>query len=97
MFVQTKVQEGGLVPKGLYLTEGEMEREGGNMVDDSIYHSVSLAKGQVPAVRIHFISTCLKTNTTYNLTYIIYFIFVCIALVLGMCACYITISFCILP
>uniref|UniRef100_A0A1B6BXY7 CRAL-TRIO domain-containing protein n=1 Tax=Clastoptera arizonana TaxID=38151 RepID=A0A1B6BXY7_9HEMI len=49
---KTKVQEGGVVPKGLYLTEGEMEREGGHLVDESIYNSVSLAKGQVHEVLI---------------------------------------------
>ncbi|XP_075220427.1 real-time isoform X2 [Lycorma delicatula] len=49
---KTKVLEGGLVPKGLYLTEGEMEREGCPMTEDSIYQSVSLSKGQVHEVVI---------------------------------------------
>ncbi|XP_046681100.1 SEC14-like protein 1 isoform X2 [Homalodisca vitripennis] len=49
---KTKVLEGGLVPKGLYLTEGELEREGGHMTDDTIYHSVSLSKGQVHEVLV---------------------------------------------
>lgn len=46
-YFQTKVLEGGLVPKNLYLTEGELVKEGGHMTDDTIYHSVSLSKGQV--------------------------------------------------
>nr|CAD7445480.1 unnamed protein product [Timema bartmani] len=41
------VVEGGLVPKGLYLTGSELEKEGGPLTDDSIYHSVSLGRGQV--------------------------------------------------
>lgn len=54
---QTKVLEGGLVPKNMYLTEGELEREGGHMTDDTIYHSVSLGKGQV---NYEFRTLCLK-------------------------------------
>lgn len=46
-YFQTKVLEGGLVPKNLYLTEGELVKERGHMTDDTIYHSVSLSKGQV--------------------------------------------------
>jgi hypothetical protein len=41
------VLEGGLVPKGLYMTEGDLEREGCPLTEDSIYHSVSLGRGQV--------------------------------------------------
>nr|CAD7199101.1 unnamed protein product [Timema douglasi] len=41
------VVEGGLVPKGLYLTGSELEKEGGPLTDDSIYHSISLGRGQV--------------------------------------------------
>lgn len=44
---QTMVLEGGLVPKVLYLTEGDLEREGCPLTEDSIYHSVSLGRGQV--------------------------------------------------
>lgn len=44
---QTMVLEGGLVPKGLYMTEGDLEREGCPLTEDSIYHSVSLGRGQV--------------------------------------------------
>ncbi|KAL1140341.1 hypothetical protein AAG570_000273, partial [Ranatra chinensis] len=50
---KTKVQEGGLVPKSLYLTESELAKEGGHMTDDSIYQSVSLAKGHIHEVPIH--------------------------------------------
>lgn len=47
-FLQTSVCEGGLVPKGFYLTEAELGREGvHNLTDDSIYHSVVVPKGQV--------------------------------------------------
>jgi hypothetical protein len=35
------------VPKGLYMTEGDLEREGCPLTEDSIYHSVSLGRGQV--------------------------------------------------
>ncbi|XP_054289717.1 protein real-time isoform X2 [Macrosteles quadrilineatus] len=49
---KTKVMEGGLVPKNLYLTEGELEKEGGHMTDDTIYSSVSLGKGQVHEVLV---------------------------------------------
>lgn len=35
------------MPKGQYLTDGELEKEGGHMTDDTIYRSVSLSKGQV--------------------------------------------------
>ena len=44
---QTMVLEGGLVPKGLYMTEGDLEREGCPLTEDSIYHSVTLGRGQV--------------------------------------------------
>lgn len=50
---KTNIQEGGLIPKGLYLTEGELEREGTHMTDDTIYHSVSLSKGQLHEVPVH--------------------------------------------
>lgn len=46
------VQEGGLVPKALYMTEGELEREGCPLTEDSIYHSVSLGRGQVHEVLV---------------------------------------------
>jgi len=49
---KTKVLEGGLIPKNMYLTEGEMEREGGHMTDDTIYHSVSLGRQQVHEVLV---------------------------------------------
>ncbi|RZF36589.1 hypothetical protein LSTR_LSTR010700 [Laodelphax striatellus] len=48
----TKVQEVNQIPKSMYLTEGEMEREGLGMTEDSIYKSVSLSKGQVHEVVI---------------------------------------------
>lgn len=46
-WLQTSVVEGSLVPKSLYLTEAELEKEGHHITDDSIYHSISLSKGQV--------------------------------------------------
>nr|CAD7405922.1 unnamed protein product [Timema poppensis] len=46
-FFGAMVVEGGLVPKGLYLTGSELEKEGGPLTDDSIYHSISLGRGQV--------------------------------------------------
>ncbi|XP_066998063.2 SEC14-like protein 1 [Anabrus simplex] len=46
------VQEGGLVPKSLYMTEGELEKEGCPLTEDSIYHSVSLGRGQVHEVLV---------------------------------------------
>jgi hypothetical protein len=49
---QTMVLEGGLVPKGLYMTEGDLEREGCPLTEDSIYHSVSLGRGQVSLYNI---------------------------------------------
>lgn len=47
IFWQTMVLEGGLVPKGLYMTEGDLEREGCPLTEDSIYHLVTLGRGQV--------------------------------------------------
>ncbi|XP_063220835.1 SEC14-like protein 1 isoform X2 [Bacillus rossius redtenbacheri] len=44
---RTTLIEGGLVPKGLYMSEGDQEKEGGLLTDDSIYRSVSLGRGQV--------------------------------------------------
>uniref|UniRef100_A0A0A9YEI5 SEC14-like protein 1 n=3 Tax=Lygus hesperus TaxID=30085 RepID=A0A0A9YEI5_LYGHE len=50
---KTAVCEGGLVPKGLYLTEAELGREGvHNLTDDSIYHSVVVPKSQTYEVKI---------------------------------------------
>ncbi|GLH14610.1 uncharacterized protein GBIM_18966 [Gryllus bimaculatus] len=49
---RTMVQEGGLVPKSLYMTESELEKEGCPLTEDSIYHSISLGKGQVHEVLI---------------------------------------------
>ncbi|XP_069684497.1 SEC14-like protein 1 isoform X1 [Periplaneta americana] len=46
------VLEGGLVPKGLYMTEGGLEKEGCPLTEDSIYHSVSLGRGQVHEVLV---------------------------------------------
>lgn len=43
------IPEGGLVPKTFYMSEEEYEREkaeGHNFFDDSMYHSVSIVKGQ---------------------------------------------------
>ncbi|KPJ15461.1 Protein real-time [Papilio machaon] len=44
------VHEGGLVPKSLYVSGAFTERDGDPLCEDSIYHSVSLAKGQVHEV-----------------------------------------------
>ncbi|XP_067128421.1 SEC14-like protein 1 isoform X1 [Centruroides vittatus] len=47
---QTTIPEGGLVPKTYYMSDEEYEREkaeGHHLFDDSMYHSVSMAKGQV--------------------------------------------------
>lgn len=47
---QANICEGGLVPKSYYMSEEEYEREraqGSRLFDDSMYHSVSLGKGQV--------------------------------------------------
>ncbi|XP_022253439.1 SEC14-like protein 1 [Limulus polyphemus] len=47
---QANICEGGLVPKSYYMSEEEYERErlqGNRLFDDSMYHSVSLGKGQV--------------------------------------------------
>ncbi|CAH2048909.1 unnamed protein product, partial [Iphiclides podalirius] len=41
------VHEGGLVPKSLYVSGAFTERDGDPLSEDSIYRSVSLAKGQV--------------------------------------------------
>ncbi|GFG33633.1 hypothetical protein Cfor_03387, partial [Coptotermes formosanus] len=49
---RTMVLEGGLVPKGLYMTEGDLEREGCPLTEDSIYHSVTLGRGQVHEVLV---------------------------------------------
>uniref|UniRef100_A0A0V0GBY7 Putative phosphatidylinositol transfer protein sec14 n=1 Tax=Triatoma dimidiata TaxID=72491 RepID=A0A0V0GBY7_TRIDM len=50
---KTAVKEGSLVPKSLYLTEGELGREGHHITDDSIYSSVSIAKGQIHEVSLN--------------------------------------------
>ncbi|CAK1580667.1 unnamed protein product [Parnassius mnemosyne] len=44
------VHEGGLVPKSLYVSGAFTERDGDPLSEDSIYRSVSLAKGQVHEV-----------------------------------------------
>ncbi|XP_045490772.1 protein real-time [Pieris rapae] len=44
------VHEGGLVPKSLYASGAFTERDGDPLSEDSIYRSVSLAKGQVHEV-----------------------------------------------
>ncbi|PSN52190.1 SEC14-like protein 1 [Blattella germanica] len=51
-FLGGPCREGGLVPKGLYMTEGDLEREGCPLTEDSIYHSVSLGRGQVHEVLV---------------------------------------------
>ncbi|KAL0272928.1 UNVERIFIED_CONTAM: hypothetical protein PYX00_005734 [Menopon gallinae] len=50
---KTSVSEGGLVPKNLYLTTGDIDREGFSLKEDSLYHSISLGKGQIHEVVIH--------------------------------------------
>jgi hypothetical protein len=52
---KTRVNEGSLVPKSLYMTEEEMEkdREHFPLCEDSIYHSVSIGRGQVHEVLIN--------------------------------------------
>lgn len=52
-FLQTSVSEGGLVPKNLYLTTGDIDREGFSLKEDSLYHSISLGKSQLHEVVIH--------------------------------------------
>lgn len=50
---QSKICEGGLVPKSLYMSLEEYEKEkaeGNHLFDDSMYHVISLAKGQVHEV-----------------------------------------------
>lgn len=44
---QTKIGEGGLVPKSLYLSESELEKEGFSLGENSIYNSFTLHRGQV--------------------------------------------------
>jgi len=48
----TKICEGGLLPKSLYTVGSGPEREGGSLGEDSVYHSVSLGKGQVHEVML---------------------------------------------
>ncbi|KAG8192935.1 hypothetical protein JTE90_028059 [Oedothorax gibbosus] len=46
---QTKICEGGLVPKSFYMSVEEYEKEkaeGHHLFDDSMYHVISLVKGQ---------------------------------------------------
>ncbi|CAG0925422.1 unnamed protein product, partial [Notodromas monacha] len=52
---KTRVVDGALVPKALYMSEEEMEkdREHFPLCEDSIYHSVSIARGQVHEVVIN--------------------------------------------
>ncbi|KAG0411277.1 hypothetical protein HPB47_011605 [Ixodes persulcatus] len=50
---QTSIPDGGLIPKNLYMSEEDYEREkadGMHLFDDTMYHSVSLARGQVHEV-----------------------------------------------
>lgn len=50
---QTSMPDGGLIPKNLYMSEEDYEREkadGMHLFDDTMYHSVSLARGQVHEV-----------------------------------------------
>ncbi|OWR53159.1 hypothetical protein KGM_207496 [Danaus plexippus plexippus] len=47
------VHEGGLVPKSLYVSGAFTERDGDPLSEDSIYKSVSLARGQVHEVVVH--------------------------------------------
>ncbi|CAG0918491.1 unnamed protein product [Notodromas monacha] len=53
--IDTRVVDGALVPKALYMSEEEMEkdREHFPLCEDSIYHSVSIARGQVHEVVIN--------------------------------------------
>lgn len=51
--LQTGIAEGGLIPKSLYVLNGEIEREGCSLTEDSIYHSVSLGKGHLHEVVIN--------------------------------------------
>ncbi|XP_044730159.1 SEC14-like protein 1 isoform X2 [Chrysoperla carnea] len=49
---KTKVHEGGLIPKSLYLPDPTwMDKEGG-LSQDSLYHSATLGKGQVHEVLV---------------------------------------------
>ena len=53
LLFQTKICEGGLVPKSFYMSVEEYEKEkaeGHHLFDDSMYHVISLAKGQVHEV-----------------------------------------------
>jgi len=51
LFLQSRVVEGGLIPKSLYLTdENEWERP---LKEDSIYQCVTLTKGQVHEVVVN--------------------------------------------
>ncbi|CAG0891982.1 unnamed protein product [Darwinula stevensoni] len=50
---RVEVGEGGLVPKSLYMAEEEIEKNNFTLCDDTIYHCVSLTKGQVHEVVIH--------------------------------------------
>ncbi|XP_014244140.1 SEC14-like protein 1 [Cimex lectularius] len=50
---KTVVQDVSLIPKSMYLTEGELCKEGHHMTDDSIYHSVSITKSQTHDVSIN--------------------------------------------
>lgn len=45
--------EGGLVPKSMYMTDVELEKEGCPLTEDSIYRSVTLGRGQVHEVQIN--------------------------------------------
>ncbi|CAN8002366.1 unnamed protein product [Ixodes hexagonus] len=53
---QTSIPDGGLIPKNLYMSEEDYEREkadGMHLFDDTMYHSVSLARGQVHEVVVN--------------------------------------------
>lgn len=55
---QTEICEGGLVPKSFYMSVEEYEKEkaeGHHLFDDSMYHVISLAKGQFHEVIIFLI------------------------------------------
>ncbi|KAJ1531458.1 hypothetical protein ONE63_000136 [Megalurothrips usitatus] len=50
---KTNICEGGLVPKSMYMSEVELEKEGCPLMEDSIYRSVTLGRGQVHEVQIN--------------------------------------------
>ncbi|XP_065203554.1 SEC14-like protein 1 [Planococcus citri] len=58
---ETKIREGGHIPKSLYLPESELEKEGVIMGENSIYSSFSLHRGQVfeVVIRIKDVGTVI--------------------------------------